>query len=275
MMALLCTCLNALAVLLEIQLPSEISESIKLIEESLTYLATLINFAPTESINCVRQLLKFMFKMNFVSRADQYAYLIENRFLTTAEGEGENEVFARVRELHRFQSGGGDIFSSRRPSEAGSMSSSPLSTPLKLVGIASSGLSTAADAKRMENGGNIKLFEPVVIQCLKVSLMNNDRGTFVIHMYQWSTMTVTAATRRRNAKFIHSNFFCFEMNISFWEYTRMLHISLFGWMSATDCSALYAQNPWRAKSFDFNFLRSDGETYSEGKVEYFATTARV
>lgn len=207
MMALLCTCLNALAVLLEIQLPSEISESIKLIEESLTYLATLINFAPTESINCVRQLLKFMFKMNFVSRADQYAYLIENRFLTTAEGEGENEVFARVRELHRFQSGGGDIFSSRRPSEAGSMSSSPLSTPLKLVGIASSGLLTAADAKRMENGGNIKLFEPVVIQCLKVSLMNNDRGTFVIHMYQWSTMTVTAATRRRNAKFIHSKFF--------------------------------------------------------------------
>lgn len=166
--ALLRSCLNALAVLLEIQLPHEISDSIKLIEELLMYLATLINFMPIESIACIRHLLKYLFNMNFISRSDQYEYLIKNQFLMN-EGEGENEVFAFVRKLNRFKGDDdADNSSSNKMGEMALVSSSPLSTPLKLVGIATSAPS-AANAKRMEGGNNIKLFEPIVIQCLKVS----------------------------------------------------------------------------------------------------------
>lgn len=177
MLTLLRSCLNALATLLEIKSTSEISESIKLIEESLTYLATLINFMPTESILCVRQLFKYMFRMNFISHPVQYGYLLRNEFLIN-DDESENDVFVRVNELNHFTScDNGSNHSSTTTSSTGHRlgdSTSITSSPLKLIGIATALSPISTEAKRLESGNNIKLFEAIVIQCLKVSTIYNN-----------------------------------------------------------------------------------------------------
>lgn len=172
MIELLENCLHSLSVLLEIQLSQQITDSIKLIEELLIYLATLINIVPTKSINCIRHLLKYMFKMNFMNRCDQYEYLIKNQFL-----KNENEVFVYVREFNKFKNGVSTTAaaSSQSPSITTTMKTNEIPTPpspstsFKLVGIGISS-SPSNDSKRMENGNNIKLFETIVIQCLKVRI---------------------------------------------------------------------------------------------------------
>lgn len=164
-MALLRSCLQSLAVLLEIQLPQQITDSIKLIEELLTYLAAFINFVPTTSIECIRHLLKYMFAMNFMCRSGQYEILIKNQFLKNG-GEGENKVFGFIKEFNKFKPGSSAMLAtSMKPAD--SVSPSSPSTPLKLVGIGSPGPNTI-ETKRTEGSSNIKLFEPIVIQCLKV-----------------------------------------------------------------------------------------------------------
>lgn len=211
MKTLLKTCLQSLAVLLEIQLPQEISDSIKLIEELVTYLATLINFMPAECIQCIKHLLNYMFMMNFISRTNQYEYLIENQFGNNV-AEHIGEVFDFVKELKNYNgatatttaaaaassiasgaqstptrsgAGGGGTASSTGPSahlsatvtpspsdvtpaDAQTSASQPSSATSKLVGIMTIATSSN-DNKSQSIVNNIKLFEPIVIQCLKVS----------------------------------------------------------------------------------------------------------
>lgn len=168
MLELLQSCLDSLAILLEIQLPSEISDSIKLIEELLMYLTTLINFMPERSINCLRPLLKFMFEMNFMSRTGQYEQLIKNQFLKYDNAEGENDIFGCVREFNR--SNVRLPVATATATKTTKTTDAPASPSFKLIGIGGMA-SPSSDTKRMESGSNIKLFESIVIQCLKVSAL--------------------------------------------------------------------------------------------------------
>lgn len=77
-MDLLATTLNSLIVILEIKIPEPTSNPIKLIEESLLYLSTLINYAPMESVIAIRQLLKYMFSMNLRCRTADFEFLAKN-----------------------------------------------------------------------------------------------------------------------------------------------------------------------------------------------------
>lgn len=74
-MDLLSTTLNSFIVILEIKIKSN---PIKLIEETLTYLSTLINYAPMESVIVIRQLLKYMFSTNIRSRTTDFEFLARN-----------------------------------------------------------------------------------------------------------------------------------------------------------------------------------------------------
>lgn len=95
-MDLLSTTLNSLIVILEIKIKSN---PIKLIEETLMYLSTLINYAPMESVIAIRQLLKYMFSMNIRSRTSDFEFLARNVIENECDGCGVSEVATLLRNL--------------------------------------------------------------------------------------------------------------------------------------------------------------------------------
>lgn len=98
-MDLLSTTLNSLIVILEIKIPEPTSNPIKLIEETLTYLFTLINYAPMESVIAIRQLLKYMFSMNLRSRTVDFEFLARNVVGNGCLGCDMSEVTQVLRNL--------------------------------------------------------------------------------------------------------------------------------------------------------------------------------
>ncbi|XP_055853501.1 uncharacterized protein LOC129917148 isoform X2 [Episyrphus balteatus] len=76
LISLLRTCINTLSTCIELRMncgdPSPSGNPIKLIEEIIQYLTKLINYAPTECIASLRQLLKFLFRRNYGSRCSDY-----------------------------------------------------------------------------------------------------------------------------------------------------------------------------------------------------------
>lgn len=55
---------------------------LKLIEETLQYLTKVINYAPEESIQCLRQLLKYLFARNYGNRQQQYKPMTKTTTVT-------------------------------------------------------------------------------------------------------------------------------------------------------------------------------------------------
>lgn len=105
-------------------------QMIKLIDEILQYLNILIDYAPIESIECLRQLQKFMFKRNLGS----YVHGEYRKF---------NEVYKNgiIHGTHK------EIF--------------------RIVRASLSNESSSIDEKFAKD---IKLFEPMVVYCLTVSI---------------------------------------------------------------------------------------------------------
>lgn len=132
-MSLLQTCLHSLAVMLEIKLPAEISDSIKLIEEVLSYLSALINFAPIQCVICVKQMLKYMFRMNYTCRVEQYKQF-DDLPNTLTELDYISAIFQTARKFSY------DSFAILLPT-----------------------------AVTNNIGAHIKVFQPIVLRCLKVS----------------------------------------------------------------------------------------------------------
>lgn len=98
-MDLLSTTLNSLIVILEIKVPEPTSNPIKLIEEALTYLSTLISYAPMESVIAIRQLLKYMFSMNLRSRTSDFEFLARNIIENECQGCNVSDVTTVLRNL--------------------------------------------------------------------------------------------------------------------------------------------------------------------------------
>lgn len=98
-MDLLSTTLNSLIVILEIKIPEPTSNPIKLIEEALMYLSTLINYAPMESVIAIRQLLKYMFSMNLRSRTSDFEFLARNIIENECTGCKISDVTTVLRNL--------------------------------------------------------------------------------------------------------------------------------------------------------------------------------
>lgn len=132
-MMLLQTCLHSLAVMLEIKLPAEMSDSIKLIEEVLSYLSALINFAPLQCVVCVKQMLKYMFGMNYTCRVEQYQQF-DDLPNTSTELDHISATFEMARKFSY------DSFAVLQPTAA-----------TNNIGV------------------HIKVFQPIVLRCLKVS----------------------------------------------------------------------------------------------------------
>lgn len=119
--------------MLEIKLPAEISDSIKLIEEVLSYLSALINFAPIQCVICVKQMLKYMFRMNYTCRVEQYKQF-DDLPNTLTELDYISAVFQTARKFSY------DSFAILLPT-----------------------------AVTNNIGAHIKVFQPIVLRCLKVS----------------------------------------------------------------------------------------------------------
>lgn len=98
-MDLLSTTLNSLIVMLEIKIPEPTSNPIKLIEEALLYLSTLINYAPMESVIAIRQLLKYMFSTNLRNRTSDFEFLAGNIIENECTGCEVSEVTTVLRNL--------------------------------------------------------------------------------------------------------------------------------------------------------------------------------
>ncbi|XP_055389254.1 protein PFC0760c isoform X2 [Condylostylus longicornis] len=137
MIQLLKTCLNALSTLLDIRehatisSPQETTKSsftsvlgtpakksnnnqninnsstnniqftdIKIIEEILQYLTTLINYQPVECIMCLRQLLKFLFGNNYASRKTDYEKFIKIYLKARKQIFSENNFNENLKKYH-------------------------------------------------------------------------------------------------------------------------------------------------------------------------------
>lgn len=98
-MDLLRTTLNSFIVMLEIKVAEPNSNPIKLIEEALIYLPTLINYAPKESVVVIRQLLKYMFSTNPISRTSDFEFLAKNVIANDCSGCDVAEVTTVLRNL--------------------------------------------------------------------------------------------------------------------------------------------------------------------------------
>lgn len=156
-MALLRACLQSLSILLEVLNTLEDSgATLKLIEETLRYLATFLQYVPIETIECTKRLLKYTFAMNFACCRENYGWFLR---VNRTGLPMVDEVFDHLRKFNEFTG----IETSDTPATE-PVPPSPLRSGQKLLGFASSN----ASDDRVFGQGKIKLFEPIVIQCLKL-----------------------------------------------------------------------------------------------------------
>lgn len=165
LLALLRTCLQSLSVLLEVLDPlGESGATLKLIEETLVYLTTFLQHVPIETVQCTKHLLKYMFSMNFACCRENYGWFLRNKDSELAVAD---EVFEHLRNFNEFI--GIETFDVQAMTP---VPPSPLRSGQKLLSFASANSSSASDDHVIGNG-KIKLFEPIVIQCLKLFTKSN------------------------------------------------------------------------------------------------------
>lgn len=205
MMTLLKTCLHSLAVILEIKLPVEISDSIKLIEEVLIYLSTLINFVPKRCVICIKQMLKYMFYMNYMCRLKQYEYLNTIIYdVTTSHSSSSSNISPPATEIHSsvivssvdsFNDLNNKIlitfdavkkFSIYDPTPVATLAaSSPQRSPTSVspTKFQFPDLLSNENSKQAILASQIKVFEPIVIRCLKVRVFFLIIFNFITNQY--------------------------------------------------------------------------------------------
>lgn len=145
--------------LLEIIEPLPTSESNAFFEEILMYIKTLLSYAPRKSVVCIRQLIKLMFSLNYRSRK-----LKENLFDFKKLHEfTETEIFECLENYKSIPTA--DVKGS---TETPSTSNSGL----KLINFLASPSTPEKTKKNASDSKNIKIFEPLVIQCLKVEMIS-------------------------------------------------------------------------------------------------------
>lgn len=130
MLSLLKKSLSSLSIIFEIKQLNTSENSTKIIIEILSYLMKLINFAPEESVICIKILLKYLFGQNFLARRNEFDYFINKSFYVN-DLDSLAEMFDLMKEFSSYKS-----------------------------------MEINVDLKSY-----IKLFEPMVIHCLKVSFI--------------------------------------------------------------------------------------------------------
>lgn len=176
---------------------------LKLIEEILQYLTKIINYAPVESIGCLRQLLKYLFARNYGNRQKEwYPTFVQPYFRARARTqrwqqrlEMQNEITAATAEpSNRMNTV--SLINSRlnatttnipTTTKIGTMHSTANNEYNLIVAatntnssedwiifgeLITQGLNFVASKSEHENdcAKHIKLFEPLVIYCLTVSV---------------------------------------------------------------------------------------------------------
>lgn len=163
MFSLLKVCLKSMAILLEVKPFYEYEDrSSLLIDELLGYLKVFIGFVPKKSVICLEQLLKFMFSINIASRENQFCVVDFQRL-------GEMETSELFNYLEKLQS------PPLLPAKALNNQSTSGS---KLINFLAS-TSSVDKAKNSTEDKGIKIFEPLVIHCLKVGIIS-----FIISSFQ-------------------------------------------------------------------------------------------
>lgn len=129
MLNLLQQCLRTLNVLLELKSPVATKDPLKLIADLLLYLNSMFMYAPLESVQTIQHLLRFMLARNYAVQLEEYSRV---RQMVWSNGDSVNR-FVRLKQLWT------------------------LADDQRSIEYAPAAL-----------GSNIKLFEPMVIRCLKV-----------------------------------------------------------------------------------------------------------
>lgn len=142
------TCLSALALLLEIVEFTSTSELTTFVNEMLIYIRAMVIHVPERSVVCIKQLIKLMFSMNYRNRK------LQNNLYDLRRMHEPTEMFEYFECFKAIVTA-----PAKRPTEA---------TPSKSNTLINFLASTPEKAAKSIEAGNIKIFEPLVIQCLKV-----------------------------------------------------------------------------------------------------------
>lgn len=147
------SCLSALATLLEIVEFSSAADLSTFVNEMLTYIRAMVAHVPEKSIACIKQLIKIMFSMNYQNRK-----LSQNLYdFRKVHGLREAEIFEYLTTFKTIVAAPPPI---KRPTET-----TP-SKPNTLINFLAS--ATPEKTNKPTDSNNIKVFEPLVIHCLKV-----------------------------------------------------------------------------------------------------------
>lgn len=142
-----------MALLVEIMDPFTSTESTLFFDEILVYAKTFLMYEPKMSVVCIKQLIRNMFGMSY-----PHWKINENLFdFERCENLAPANIFEYLDEI-RCQC----------PSPEKKMADpTPVHTGSKLINFLAAS-STPEKHQTNNNCRNIKLFEPIVIQCLKV-----------------------------------------------------------------------------------------------------------
>lgn len=149
-------CLSALAILLEIVEFSSIADLTTFVNEMLTYIRSMIAYVPEQSILCIKQLIKIIFSMNYQNRK-----LSQNLYdFRKVYDLPEAEIFEY---LTSFKTIVATLPPTKQPTDT---NQSKTNTLINFLASA-----TPEKTNKPIESNNIKIFEPLVIHCLKVCLL--------------------------------------------------------------------------------------------------------
>lgn len=148
-----------MSLLLEIMDPFTSTESAIFFDEILVYIKTFLIHEPNMTVVCIKQLIRNMFAMNYSSwKTTENLFDFERlqKMTPTQAFEYLDEIRCQTPEPPKTN-----------------VDATPSHTGSKLINFLAS-TSTPEKQKITNEQRNIKLFEPIVIQCLKVSIEGSD-----------------------------------------------------------------------------------------------------
>lgn len=146
-----------MALLIEIMEPLPSTESSTFFDEILVCIKTFLIYEPKLSVVCIKHLIRNMFLMNYPNwKIDENLFDFER-----VQNMAPIKMFKYLDEI-RCQS--------PVPQKI-SIDTTPIHTGSKIINFLAS-TSTPEKHKTNPEHRNIKLFEPIVIQCLKVKCFN-------------------------------------------------------------------------------------------------------
>ncbi|XP_031632927.1 huntingtin [Contarinia nasturtii] len=166
--SLLRVCLRTMALLIEIMEPFTDTESTSFFDEILIYIKTTLIYEPKMSVVCIKHLIRNMFLMTYPNwKIDENLFDYE-RIQTMAP----HKMFDYLDEIRCQTPVPQKTSVNTTPSHAGS----------KLINFLAS-TSTPEKQKTNSDHRNIKIFEPIVIQCLKLfTKSDSEMQSYVLEM---------------------------------------------------------------------------------------------